>query len=159
LTPLILHARQVNATQPLFVIEKIRQAIGGLAGKQIAALGLAYKPDVDDLRESPAVEVVHLLTNQGARVRAYEPFKPEADLKGIESVSSLQDALANADAILLLVNHTQFREMDPAEIAGMTPARVVIDVVHGWDDKPWSDAGFRFFRLGANKAQPLNQKS
>ncbi|HEY2979663.1 MAG TPA: nucleotide sugar dehydrogenase [Anaerolineales bacterium] len=159
LTPLILHARQVNATQPLFVIEKIRQAIGDLAGKQVAALGLAYKADVDDLRESPAVEVVHLLTNLGARVRAYEPFKPEADLKGIETVPSLQDALANADALLLLVNHTQFRDFDPTEIAGMTPARLVIDAVHGWEEKPWSDAGFRFFRLGANKTQLLNQKS
>src|SRR3989304_8820900 len=65
LTPLILHARQVNDTQPLFVVEKVRQAIGELKGRKIAALGLAYKANVDDLRESPAVEVIHLLVNQG----------------------------------------------------------------------------------------------
>ena len=51
-------------------------------GQKHAALGLAYKPDVDDLRESPAVEVVHLLQREGAQVQAWEPFKPEANLRG-----------------------------------------------------------------------------
>src|SRR6185312_4500627 len=83
LTPLIYQARQVNEAQPYFVVEKVRQALrravqaavpGGedaarniFHGKKIAALGLAYKPDVDDLRESPAAEVVHLLQKEGAQ--------------------------------------------------------------------------------------------
>jgi UDP-N-acetyl-D-mannosaminuronic acid dehydrogenase len=66
LTPLIYHARQVNDSQPHFVVDLIRQALGNLQGKRIAALGLAYKPDVDDLRESPANEVIHLLQQEGA---------------------------------------------------------------------------------------------
>ena len=52
--------------------------------KKIAVLGLAYKPDVDDLRESPANEVVHLLQHEGAQVKAWEPFKPDANLPGID---------------------------------------------------------------------------
>jgi UDP-N-acetyl-D-mannosaminuronic acid dehydrogenase len=60
-------------------VETVKRALGTLKGKKIAALGLAYKPDVDDLRESPANEVVHILQREGAQVLAWEPFKPDAD--------------------------------------------------------------------------------
>ncbi len=76
LTPLIYHARQVNDDQPHYVVRKMEQVLGSLKDRKIAALGLAYKPDVDDLRESPAIEVVHLLQNEGAQVRAWEPLSP-----------------------------------------------------------------------------------
>ncbi len=148
ISTLIYNARQVNDGQPHFVVEKVKQALGSLQGRNIAALGLAYKPDVDDLRESPAVEVVHLLQQAGAQVKAWEPFKPEAHLPGITMASNLQDALQSADAILLLVNHTQFRQLDPAGIATQTPARVVVDCVHAWDESTWQQAGFRFYLLG-----------
>ncbi len=75
ITPLIYNARNVNDGQPHFVVDLVRKALGSLQGKRIAALGLAYKPDVDDLRESPAAEVVHLLQKEGALVKAFEPFQ------------------------------------------------------------------------------------
>src|SRR3989304_3509202 len=74
LTPLIYHSRQVNDSQPQFVVDMVKHAMGSLNGKKIAALGLAYKPDVDDLRESPANEVVQILQREGAQVLAWEPF-------------------------------------------------------------------------------------
>jgi UDP-N-acetyl-D-mannosaminuronic acid dehydrogenase len=151
LTPLIYHARQVNDGQPHFVIEKVRQALGSLKGKKIAALGLAYKPDVDDLRESPAKEVVHLLQAEGARVNAWEPLKPDADLPGIHMAASLHAAMQDADALLLLVKHTEFIHLDPVEIMAQTTARVAVDCVHGWDQDQWEDAGIRILRLGVNK--------
>jgi UDP-N-acetyl-D-mannosaminuronic acid dehydrogenase len=92
LTPLIYHARQVNDAQPHFVVKKVQQALGDLRGRKIAALGLAYKPDVDDLRESPATEVIHLLQAEGAQVKTWEPFKPDAKMKGIEMAPSLDEA-------------------------------------------------------------------
>jgi UDP-N-acetyl-D-mannosaminuronic acid dehydrogenase len=76
LTPLIRTARQVNDSQPHFVLELIRRALGELQGMRLAVLGLAYKAGVDDLRESPAVEIARLLGQAGALVKAYEPFKP-----------------------------------------------------------------------------------
>ena len=151
LTPLIYHARQVNDRQPHFVIEKVKQALGSLQGKKIAALGLAYKPNVDDLRESPAVEVVHLLQKEGAQIKAWEPFKPNADLPGINIASSFSAAIQDADALLLLVKHTEFARLDPVEIASQTRARVIIDCVNSWDDRQWQDAGFKMFRLGVNR--------
>jgi len=148
LTPLIYHARQVNDEQPHFVVEKVRQALGSLKDKKIAALGLAYKPDVDDLRESPAVEVVHLLQQEGAQVQAWEPFKPEANLQGINMATNLASAIQDADALVLLVKHTEFCDMNPVEIKTKTAARIVVDCVNGWDHDAWKDAGFRVFRLG-----------
>ncbi|MCJ7433801.1 MAG: nucleotide sugar dehydrogenase [Anaerolineales bacterium] len=143
LTPLIYHARKVNDAQPHFVVELVKRALGPLKGKKIAALGLAYKPDVDDLRESPANEVVHLLHKEGAQVKAWEPFKPDAKLPGIDLASSLDDALKDADAIMLLVKHTEFTKFNPREIAQKTKARIVIDTVNGWDARQWHDAGFK----------------
>ncbi len=153
ITPLIYHARQVNDAQPKFVVSKLKQALGQLKGKKIAALGLAYKPDADDLRQSPANEVVHLLQNEGAEVKAWEPFKPDANLKGINMAPSLAAALKDADALLLLVKHTQFCDLNPQEIAKQTSARIVLDTVNGWDSKAWKANGFKFFRLGDNKSK------
>jgi UDP-N-acetyl-D-mannosaminuronic acid dehydrogenase len=151
LTPLIYHARQVNDQQPYFVLEKVKQALGSLAKKKIAALGLAYKPDVDDLRESPAVEVVRLLQKEGAQVKAWEPFKPDANLPGINMATSRDSALQNADLLLLLVKHTEFSRFDPREIASKSTARLVVDCVNALDSTDWENAGFRVFRLGARK--------
>ncbi len=134
-------------------MEKVKQVLGELKGKKIAALGLAYKPDVDDLRESPATEVVHLLQKEGAQVKAWEPFKPNAIMKNINMASSLEDTLKDADAILLLVKHTEFVNIKPKEISTLTPARIAIDTVNAWNIDNWEKAGFQLARLGNNKSK------
>jgi UDP-N-acetyl-D-mannosaminuronic acid dehydrogenase len=151
LTPLIYHARQVNDSQPHFVLEKVKQALGSLKGKKITALGLAYKPDVDDLRESPAGEVVQLLQKEGAQVKAWEPFKPDADVHEVHMAASLESAIQDAEALLLLVKHTEFIKLNPHEIAAKTIARVAVDCVNGWDPQRWETAGFKIYRLGVHQ--------
>ena len=158
LTPLIFHARLVNDGQPRFVVQKVKGALGSLKDKKIAAFGLAYKPDVDDLRESPAVEIVHLLQKEGAKVKAWEPFQPEANLPGIDMAASLDTAIQDSDMLLLLVKHTEFMSLDPVTVRSKSTARVVIDCVNGWDLTLWKNAGFRVFRLGVphSPSQPLS---
>ena len=153
LTSLIYNARKVNDEQPHFVVGKVREALGGLKDKRIAVLGLAYKPDVDDLRESPAVEVVHLLQSEGARIIAWEPFKPDANLKNIEMGSSLENTINNSDGILLLVKHTEFISIQPESIAKLTKSRIVIDTVNAWKIDEWQKAGFQFHCLGDSKSK------
>jgi UDP-N-acetyl-D-mannosaminuronic acid dehydrogenase len=159
LTPLIYHARHVNDTQPLFVVEKVKQALGDLKNKKIAALGIAYKPDVDDLRESPATEVVHLLQKEGAQVKAWEPFKPTAKMDGIDMATDLNAAIKDADLILLLVKHTEFASLKPNEIASRTNARIAVDTVNAWNPDEWKEAGFQFHRIGDSKSPIVNRKS
>jgi UDP-N-acetyl-D-mannosaminuronic acid dehydrogenase len=150
LTPLIRTAREVNDAQPAYVVELVKRAVGGdLTGKRIAALGLAYKPNVDDLRESPAIEVVRLLQEAGAEVRAYEPFKPKAKVPGVITVSRLEEVLGKARILLLLVAHQQFLSLAPSRLAALTPAHLVIDVVNAWNSKVWVDSGFWMIRLGS----------
>jgi len=127
-----------------------------LAGRRIAALGLAYKPDVDDFRESPAIEVAHLLAQASAEVRAFDPYQTENHHLGLAAAPSLEEALAGAELILLLVNHKPLRELTPEKVAALTPARLVVDTVNAWPVGPWSAAGFRLLRLGASAARPLN---
>ncbi len=148
LAKVILASRQVNDAQPHFVVELVRRALGELNGKRITALGLAYKPGVDDLRESPAIEVVHLLTAAGADVTAFEPYKLEPDLDGIKTAKTLGEAVAGADALVLLVAHPELMEIKPNEFAKLTTARIAIDTVNGWHAPDWQSAGFNLCRLG-----------
>ena len=150
LSQLIYMARKVNDNQPQFVLELVKKALGDLKGKKIAALGLAYKPDVDDLRESPAVEVVRMLQEAGAIVKAYEPFKPDANLPGINIVKDLKNVLLDANGIVLLVNHHKLCTLSPQEIASLTGTRILIDTVNGWGSGEFEAAGFRLFKLGVN---------
>jgi UDP-N-acetyl-D-mannosaminuronic acid dehydrogenase len=151
LAQLIHTARQVNDEQPRFVIQKVRQVLGELNGRHIAALGLAYKADVDDLRESPAIEVIHRLQAEGAQVKAFEPFKPQAQVEGVNAVPTLEEALEDADLILVLVRHTPFVRLQPQEIARTTKARLIVDTVNALDRGHWQAAGFSLFRLGDGK--------
>ena len=151
LARLIYIARQVNDEQPNFVIELIKRNLGDINGKRIAALGLAYKPDVDDLRESPAIEVVHLLQEAGAEVKCFEPNKPNADLPGIKILENLAEVLENVDGIILLVNHKEFCEISPRKMAALTDCRLLIDTVNGWQGQDWKDSGFIINKLGVNR--------
>lgn len=145
----IIHtARKVNDSQPAYVVNFIKQSIGNLQGKRIAALGLAYKSNVDDLRESPAVEVVNLLANEGAKVKTFEPYKPEATVKNSNVCVSLKEVIRDAEVILLLVSHTQFQQLDPMTIRPITPAETAIDITGGWKREQWETANFQFIRLG-----------
>ena len=152
ITPLIHTARQVNDDQPGIVVKLIQKALGGeLKDRRIAALGLAYKPDVDDLRESPSLEVVCRLQSAGAQVVCYEPNKRDAQLPGFSLAPSLAEAIQNAEVLVLLTGHTPLKSLDPVEIGQLTPARVVVDTVHGWQRAAWEALGFRFYLLGVGR--------
>jgi UDP-N-acetyl-D-mannosaminuronic acid dehydrogenase len=151
LTSLIRTAREVNDAQPHYVVELLREVLHGLEHKTIAALGLAYKPDVDDLRESPAVEICSLLAAAGAQVLAYEPFKPDAHIPGVHTVPALAATMDEADCLLLLVGHTALRQLDPHTLAQLTKARVAVDCVNGWSQSVWEGAGFHLYKLGDGK--------
>ncbi|MDT8897805.1 nucleotide sugar dehydrogenase [Thermanaerothrix sp. 4228-RoL] len=151
LTRLIRAAREVNDSQPDFVVEWMERTLGRLEGRRVAVLGLAYKPDVDDLRESPAIEVALRLVQAGAQVRAFEPFKPEAQIPAVPTVTALADALQDAEILLLLVGHTRLRELNPEEVRTQTSARLVFDAVNGWDQTQWQKAGFQVWRLGVGR--------
>ncbi len=150
-TPLIQEARAVNDAQPKHAARLVSCALGELEGRRIAALGLAYKPDVDDLRESPAVAVVQELVAAGAEVRTFEPNAADGGVPGAQSAASLEAALAGAEAVVLLVQHSTFRAVDPGWVAQNMPGRIAVDLCGAWDPAGWTQAGFDLYRLGVGR--------
>lgn len=145
---LIKQAREVNDGQPAFTVEGISRALDGLQGKRIAALGLAYKANVDDLRESPALEVAELLAERGAEVFTYEPHALSITATGCMAKESLQDVLRDVDMVVLLVDHLQFRELKPGWVGDQMSGRVAFDTRGVWDREEWEGSGFQLHVLG-----------
>ncbi len=112
LTPLMQAARSVNDGKPHWVVEKVKQAAP--SGGKVACLGLAYKPDVDDLRESPSIEAVRALVKQGYDVRVVEPHLTEWEMP----LYSLEDAIKDADVVVTLTGHSSFKTLDRSLLAG-----------------------------------------
>jgi UDP-N-acetyl-D-mannosaminuronic acid dehydrogenase len=151
ISPLIRTARTVNDDQPGYVVAIVKKALGTLKDQKIAALGLSYKEDVDDLRESPAIEICRELAKEGACVTAYEPYKPEYQHPEFETSSTLAAAVHEANVLLLLSAHTAVRSLEPFVLAQLTPARVIIDCRNLWKPEQWREFGFRVFRLGSGR--------
>ena len=145
---LIRQARQINDDQPAFVINLLQKEFESLAGKQFAALGVTYKPDVDDLRESPAIEVIKRLRAEDAGVKAYDPFVIErADLPFL--IDDLDEVIQDVDGILLLVNHHQFKDLEPAHLAEKAQNCFILDTRNVLERATWQKAGFRIKTLGS----------
>jgi len=136
------------------VFELINRTFGKIQGKKITILGLAFKPDVDDLRESPAIEVARMLIEAGADVIAYEPNKKDAQIPELTTVPNIEDAIKRSDLLVLLVAHTTIKNLNPVEIAALTDTRLVVDTVNIWDPKIWEPIGFNIHRLGVGRAAP-----
>lgn len=160
LARLINMARTVNDEQPAFVVELLRRAAGDLKGVHVTVLGLSYKADVDDLRESPAIEVCHLLQKAGAVVKAYEPHRQGNNVDGITLCTTMEEALQDAEVLALLVKHSVFMGWKPAEVAGVMPGRLVVDTVNGWNTAEWEASGFSIVKLGApfSQSTPIEGK-
>ena len=154
LTPLIRTAREVNDSQPEYVVHRVESILGNLAGRKIAVLGLTYKPDVDDVRESPSVEIVRLLCARGADVATCDPLAPETDHPG-RRASSVEEAVGDADALILLVGHQPYRALAPESLRTLMKQPVSIDCQHAWDRTRWEACGFQFHQLGDGREPSL----
>ena len=103
---------EVNELQKRRVIAKLQKHLGSLVGKEIALLGLAFKPNTDDMREASSLVLSSRLQGAGARVRAYDPVAEEEArklIRGVEFASSAQEAIAGADAVVLVTEWPEFR--------------------------------------------------
>jgi UDP-N-acetyl-D-mannosaminuronic acid dehydrogenase len=151
ITSLIKTARQVNDDQPSKVVEWMKARVGDLKGKKITALGLSYKPDVDDFRESPAVEVVHQLIQEGAQVIAFDPYACGESFHQIPLINMLDSIQGQADFVILLVGHQEFKDLHPAYFTSWPSQPVLFDTVNLWNSDEWQKSGLVIHRLGVNK--------
>ena len=141
----------VNEQQYGRIVEKIRMAVGGnLKGKTIAAWGLTFKALTDDLRDSPAVEIIQRLLADGAQINVFDPTVNAAphSLAAINVASSAIDACRKADALVVLTEWDEFKWVDPVEVGSLLSTKQVIDARNHLDRSAWKKAGFEYQGIG-----------
>ncbi|MFQ5525622.1 MAG: UDP-glucose dehydrogenase family protein [Thermoanaerobaculia bacterium] len=142
----------VNRLTKARMVRKIGDAMGtGLDGKTVAILGLSFKPETDDVRESPAIEIIDGLLSQGASVRAYDPAAMSAcrdRWPGIEFCEDAYDAAAGAHALVIVTEWNQFRALELAQIKELLEEPVIVDLRNIYEPAKMEAAGFRYVSVG-----------
>ena len=142
---------EVNELQKRRVIGKLRKHLGQLEGATIVLLGLAFKPETDDMREASSLVLAARLLAEGASVRAYDPIAMKAAgerLRGVELCGSALDAMTGADAAVLVTEWHQIVNLDWAALAPAMNRQVLIDGRNALDPAAMRDAGFTYEGIG-----------
>ncbi len=142
---------EVNELQKRRVIAKLQKHLGGLVGKRIALLGLAFKPNTDDMREASSLVLSARLNADGALVSAFDPVaETEARtlISGLRFAESAMDALTDADAVVLVTEWPEFLELDFSEVAGAMSGDLVIDGRNALDPATVRGAGLTYEGIG-----------
>jgi len=136
----IKSAWHLNESIPLHLLSRIKERVGSLFGKKVALLGLAFKADSDDTRQSPALKLLNALRAEGCEVVAHDPH--------VES-APLPSALSEAEVVVLAVNHSKFRELTPSLLARMVkPGALLVDCWGFFDPSEVEKAGLKYLGLG-----------
>ena len=142
---------EVNELQKRRVIAKLHKHLGSLVGKQIALLGLAFKPNTDDMREASSLVLSARLNAAGARVRAYDPVaEGEARklIQGVDFMASASEAVEGADAVVLVTEWPEFGELDFGAVAAAMRGRLVVDGRNFLDPQVVAAAGLTYEGVG-----------
>lgn len=142
---------EVNRETKARMIEKIAEAAGPLAGKTAAVLGLSFKPETDDIRESPALAVVADLVAAGASVRAFDPAAMEnsrAALPDLTYASDVYDCVRGADFVVLATEWNEFRALDLDRLGGLLKSRTMIDLRNVYEPAEMRAAGWKYMGVG-----------
>ncbi len=148
---------EVNELQKRRVVGKLEGHLGSLLGKRIALLGLAFKPDTDDMREASSLVLAARLQGEGAEVVAYDPVAAERAgelLASVEMAGSALAALEGADAAILVTEWREFAELDWAEAAARMARPLIVDGRNFLDAKALVGAGFEYEGIGTAQASP-----
>ena len=150
--PQLLRAvMEINADQRRAMVRKLEQALGSLRGKTIGLLGLAFKPNTDDMREAPSAHVARMLQTAGAHVRGYDPVAMKVAARAVPEVELAEDAYALAegcDAIVVVTEWNEFKNLDLARIRELMNRPVIIDGRNIYDPATMKELGFYYRGVG-----------
>ncbi|HDH09906.1 MAG TPA: UDP-glucose/GDP-mannose dehydrogenase family protein [Chloroflexi bacterium] len=150
--PQLLRAvMDINRDQRIRVVHKLRSILGTLEDKLIGLLGLSFKPNTDDMREAPSIEIIHLLQNERARVKAYDPAAMENAkriLKDVTYCSSPYEVAEGSDALIVVTEWNEFKQLDMARIKAVMRQPVLIDGRNIYEPKRMRELGFIYQGIG-----------
>ncbi|MEO7971030.1 MAG: UDP-glucose/GDP-mannose dehydrogenase family protein, partial [bacterium] len=142
---------EVNRKQRQAMVPKIERLVGELKGKTIAVLGLAFKPETDDMREAPAIDIIKGLIERGARVVAYDPVAMGEAAKVLPKVEYLEDeyaAVTGADALVFVTEWNQFRALDMKRIHDLMKSPRIADLRNIYQPEDMRELGFEYVGVG-----------
>ena len=135
--------------------ERVERALGGdLAGKRVGILGLAFKPNTDDMREAPSIPIVQGLIERGATVAAFDPvarYQAEQMLSGVDFADDAYVAAEGADAIVIVTEWDEFRALDLERIAASMRGKVLVDLRNVYDRSDAEEAGLTYYGIGRGR--------
>ena len=150
--PELLHAvMDINRDQRMLVIDKLRDCLEELPGRTIGLLGLSFKPNTDDMREAPSLDIAKVLLAAGAEVRGYDPAAVERSrmlLPGVEYLKDAYQVAAGADALVLVTEWNEFRQLDMARIKQLMRRPIIIDGRNIYDPSLMRELGFTYRGIG-----------
>jgi len=150
--PQLLQAvMDINRNQRRRALMKLRKALGGLDDKVIGVLGIAFKPNTDDIRDAPALDMIHLMQNEGAIIRAYDPQAMEnarAVLKKVTLCEGPYQVAEGADAIILATEWNEFKQLDFGRIKTSMRGNIILDGRNLWDSETLRSLGFDYYGMG-----------
>jgi UDPglucose 6-dehydrogenase len=140
---------EVNELQKRRVVAKLKKHLGELPGKTVALLGLAFKPNTDDMRDAPSIVLATRLQAEGAEVRAWDPLvKGHPELVGVAIVSSVADAVRGADAAVIVTEWPELRELASGEVRDAMRTPLIVDGRNLLDADAARAAGFAYEGIG-----------
>jgi UDPglucose 6-dehydrogenase len=150
--PQLLHAvMEINEDRIKRMVERVQEVLGDLSGRTLGILGLAFKPNTDDIREAPALRIAVRLQQEGARVRAYDPVAMENAARvmpGVEMVSDAYRLAEGCDALLVCTEWNEFRQLDFARLRELMRRPIVVDGRNLYDPAEMQALGFLYRGLG-----------
>jgi len=152
---IIRKSRMTNDGMPACTAKKAWSILeaNGQTNAKVAVLGLAFKGNVDDMRESPSTEVIHELQALGLHVVSYDPHIKENQHP--TQTQDLQEAVSNADLLLVLTDHDEFKALTPLSVLDVMNSKTLLDTKNCISRNVWTDAGFAFYALGDSKNKPM----
>lgn len=142
---------EVNRRQRGVMVEKIERLVGDLQGKRIAVLGLSFKPETDDMRDAPAIDIIRALVERGAHVRAYDPVaikQARLALPEIEYAEDEYEAVRGADALVFMTEWNQFRALNMERVRELMRAPKVADLRNIYEPPAMRELGFDYVGVG-----------
>ncbi|UCG77782.1 MAG: UDP-glucose/GDP-mannose dehydrogenase family protein [Nitrospirota bacterium] len=144
-------AVQTNEQQKDRMVSKINHAMGELKGVKIGVLGLAFKPNTNDMREAPAIHIIEALMNEGARISAYDPAAMDDArdvLPSVKFAKDAYDALRGADAALIITEWNQFRNLDMKKVKSEMKKNYFFDLRNVYEPDVMKGLGFKYYSVG-----------
>lgn len=142
---------RVNEQQKEFFFRKIKKALWNISGKKVSVLGLSFKPNTDDIRLSPAINIVRMLKREGAKIAAFDPKAMEKagqELKGIDYCGNAYDAIKDADCLVLATDWPQFAKLDLRRVKRLLKRPIIVDGRNMFDPLYMKKLGFKYFSIG-----------